>query len=139
MLVLTISHIIHLTKKERYKLINKGKIAVTGTSVPVWSTENYSTEPAREVFCKYLITNDITKSGGVDIVDQGYEINLLNENDNIAEKNIPQVEILRDLQDYGNEFYAFKVNYPLQDNQIKEIKHNICIYDIKKLTDSLII
>jgi hypothetical protein len=75
MITLAISHNIYLSHEERYSLV-KGKIVETvGVSVPVWFLKGTTSEPAVEVFCKYVLTN--TKDDyPVTAFAKGYKINL---------------------------------------------------------------
>lgn len=73
---LTISHYIYLTKEERYCLFNSDFLSVVGASVPVWFKVGSTSEPAKEVFCKYNFTNEKINSG-IETFEEGYKINLL--------------------------------------------------------------
>lgn len=52
---LSISHNIFLSKEERYDLFDGKKLSIVGVSVPVWTFNGMSSEPAIEVFAKYEI------------------------------------------------------------------------------------
>ena len=75
MLNLTISHIIYLTKKERYTLYNGVSIETVGLSVPIWCKDGNTSEPGKEIFCKYVICNPRTECP-IKILKDGYEITL---------------------------------------------------------------
>lgn len=87
MLNLTIQHFIHLTKPQRYALHKNIQLVVTGVSVPVWFMNKMTSEPAKEVFCKYYLSNS-KENRPIRIVSDGYDIclpyrkgkELLNEN-----------------------------------------------------------
>lgn len=72
---LMISHNIFLNKKQRYALHAGETIEVFGVSVPVWIEAKYNSEPAEEIFCKYILTNQ-DKSTPIYQTEEGYEINL---------------------------------------------------------------
>lgn len=125
MLSLIVSHIIGLTRKERYKLNKGGSVTVVGTSTPVWFEKNNTSEPATEVFAIYKITN---KKNGQPIktTAEGFEMNLPQSNpeaekeikslaipESILEalgigKKLPDASSLLDFQDGGSEFLHFK-------------------------------
>lgn len=79
--ILTVLHNIFLTKKERYELVNGKTVEAIGVSVPVWICKDdsigkgYTSEPAIEVFCKYIITNKTNKAP-IHKIEGGYQINL---------------------------------------------------------------
>ena len=58
MATLTISHYIYLTKEQRYALHERQPIEAIGISVPVWFNKGNTSEPAKEIFCKYQIANE---------------------------------------------------------------------------------
>jgi hypothetical protein len=72
---LTISHCIYLTKEQRYDLIKRKEIEVIGVSIPVWFCKGKTSEPAMEIFNKYIITNDPDDSP-IESYAKGYKINL---------------------------------------------------------------
>jgi hypothetical protein len=75
MLNLAIQHVIHLTRSQRYALHDGIHLVVTGMSVPVWYMDKATSEPAREVFCKYYLKN--TKEDvPIEAKDDGYELTL---------------------------------------------------------------
>lgn len=73
---LSVSHNIFLEKDERYSLHNGDRLVVIGSSLPVWFYRGATSEPAEEVFCKYILTNDKTKKVSVKRTKTGYKINL---------------------------------------------------------------
>jgi len=75
MLTLTISHNIFLTREERYKVTNGEPIEILGISVPVWFFKGNTSEPAKEIFCKYIVTND-GKNTPIIATKTGFQLNL---------------------------------------------------------------
>ena len=58
MLSIAIHHNIWLTRDQRYAIHDGAEIVVVGVSIPVWVHNNKVTsEPAKEVFCKYYLKN----------------------------------------------------------------------------------
>lgn len=78
---LTIAHNIFLESAQREELANGKTIRVVGSSLPVWiakdqtAKKGFTTEPAKEVFCQYHITNN-PKKIPVCRTKEGYQINL---------------------------------------------------------------
>lgn len=80
-LALFLTHNIFLTKKEMELLLNKESIQTIGCCVPVWvdAKTGKTSEPAREIFCKYKIKNE-TKQKEIKIINKKqYEIYLPNK------------------------------------------------------------
>ena len=75
MITLTISHNIYLTDEERINLANGKTIEVMGISVPVWFHEGNTSEPAREIFCKYNLENTFEDFPPT-VLSSGYKFNL---------------------------------------------------------------
>ncbi len=73
MLNLTIQHFIHLTRAQRYALHEGIPLVVIGFSVPVWFLNKQTSEPAKELFCKYYLKNP-REDHPINIVEDGYEI-----------------------------------------------------------------
>lgn len=160
MLSLTIHHKIYLTKEQRYALHEGIKLVVVGVSLPVWFAKNYTTEPAREVFCKYRLKNT-KKDVPVSILDDGYEIVLPNRkgwkpkisdeewremNKDMAlqkkyyDKCISRVtsENLLDAKDGGCECLFYREHNEIVKNQVStKIAHFINIEDMKLLNNSM--
>lgn len=110
MKTLAISHYIYLTKDQRYDLHNGKEIEVIGISVPVWFKKGTTSEPAKEIFCKYTLTN--TKELlPIDIKEDGYKINLPNTIDINSES-------LLDLKDKGAEYLDFKQQDKMGSNNV---------------------
>lgn len=72
---MSVSHHIFLTREERYKLANGESIETIGVSVPVWFYKQSTSEPANEVFCKYVLTNS-PEDFPVTTLSSGYKINI---------------------------------------------------------------
>lgn len=73
MLNLSIQHMIHLNKEQRYALHNGIELVVVGVSVPVWFMDRVTSEPAKEVFCKYYLKNT-KQDTPIAVREDGYEI-----------------------------------------------------------------
>lgn len=76
MITLAISHNIFLTKEQRYALHDRQDIEIIGASVPVWFIKGNTSEPAEEVFVKYLIKNYQDDQASIKNIKSGYVINL---------------------------------------------------------------
>lgn len=75
MITLAISHHIYINDEDRYALVKGNTIETTGVSVPVWFFKGTTSEPAVEVFCKYILTNT-SEDYPVTSFAKGYQINL---------------------------------------------------------------
>ncbi len=75
-LTISISHNIHLPSDKRHSLADGNSIAIVGVSVPVWYLKGSTNEPAKEVFCNYLIHNHPTIDQRVHFKSDGYEFNI---------------------------------------------------------------
>lgn len=79
MIILSLFHNIFLTPEEIGKLCSGEDIEIIGASLPVWYYRGNTSEPAEEVFCKYLLTNKKNDSPNlISIRDDrsGYNINM---------------------------------------------------------------
>lgn len=74
-LTLTVHHTIHLSKDERYALHEGKDVEVVGASLPVWFSDGWTSEPGKEVFCKYTLKNT-RKEIPIKTTSSGYEIEL---------------------------------------------------------------
>ncbi len=75
MMNLSITHMIYLTEDQRYKLFLYQDIEVVGVSIPIWFDNNITSEPAKEVFCNYLLKNPVSDNDiPIKILKDGYEI-----------------------------------------------------------------
>lgn len=115
MATLLIAHYIYLTKEQRYSLHQGNSLDVIGVSVPVWFDKGNTSEPAKELFCKYNLTND-SKNRPIDILTDGYSINLpqkpsLETDDGTIKAvfiNYDTSERLLDVADGGVEWLEFR-------------------------------
>jgi hypothetical protein len=75
-LLLCVEHKIFLTKDELEFLKINDFVETTGVSIPVWlNIDNGKTsEPAREIFCAYVLYNDSKTDCFIDMSKNGYEI-----------------------------------------------------------------
>ncbi len=74
-LLLSISHHLFLSQKERYFLHNEKPIETIGNNIPVWFYKEKTSEPAEEIFCRYVLTNKNNKKFVLSDIE-GYTINL---------------------------------------------------------------
>lgn len=113
MATLTISHYIYLTKKQRYDLHEGHEVNILGVSVPVWFDKGSTSEPAKEVFCKYKLTNEKLNQAII-ANEEGYHINLpqkqdlSNQFDSVLNFKIPTSDKLLDTKDGGVESLEFR-------------------------------
>jgi hypothetical protein len=160
MIRLSIHHNIHLNEEQRYGLHQGKNVNVVGFSIPVWHLNNFTSEPAKEVFCNYYIKNP-KKEIPIKILTDGYEINLpyregkkieiseeeyqklLFENrkklDEMYSKTIKEVSSknLLNIKDGGSEFlYYRELNTVLIGKKNLQIMHHVSIDCIKKLEKS---
>lgn len=70
---LVIHHNIFLTRDERYQLHERKPLECVGVSTPVWIFDEKTSEPGREVFCRYYINNN-DKKIPICLAKDGYEI-----------------------------------------------------------------
>lgn len=162
MLSLTIHHNIYLTREQRYALHTEQEVVAVGVSVPVWYMSKITSEPAKEVFCKYTLKNpkrelpvQIMEDGyeislpfregvGLDITDEEWRRLLRDEPDKLEEmyrKMVQEVSSrnLLDIADGGSESLSYReLNKVKRGEQFLNIMHFINIEKIEKLTDSLV-
>jgi hypothetical protein len=158
---LNIHHNIHLTREQCY-LLNEGTdIVVVGVSVPVWVSNKLTSEPAKEVFCKYYIKNP-KQEIPIKIFSDGYEITMpyregqtleisdeewrdlnLNNPEKLQQMYsslLPEVSAknLLDVKDMGCEFLSYReLNEVPTDNKTISIMHHVTISRIENLIESL--
>lgn len=161
MVILTILHNLFITSEERHKLVSGESVETVGISLPVWAAgKSKTTEPASEVLCKYILTNQ-EEPNNIKIEDGGYQINLPQAHrdwkppeldDNVWRsltkrqrekwyKNFPADIVLPssllDVSEGGSEYIRFKEhNKIFQDDECLEIIHYVCIADFKILRES---
>jgi hypothetical protein len=73
--LLTISHYIYLTTEQRYQIFEGHTVEVIGVNTPVWFQAGNTSEPAKEIFCKYIISKN-EGAYGLSISEEGYKVNL---------------------------------------------------------------
>ena len=135
--MLTISHYIYLTREERYQLFNQTSVVTIGVSVPVWFNKGTTSEPANEVFCKYVIMND-KSSKNILQTHEGYNINLPKKFSNfkIEEKSVIR---LLDAEDGGCEEMIFKqYSKVIRNNKSYNAVHFVEIKPIELLFSTLV-
>ena len=135
MLTLTVSHNIFLTRQQRYLLCEgEYSLMVVGVSVPVWFLGGRTSEPAREVFCKYMLS--ITdNSNAISRHKEGYVINLPKTLSNVSRS---VSELLRDPEDGGQGMLQYKEYSNGRYRKTKyRVIHTVEIYDTSVLQSSL--
>jgi hypothetical protein len=161
MLSLAIHHNIHLTREQRYALHEGETITVVGVSVPVWFIQKKTSEPAKEVFCKYNLSNP-KKDMPIQILEDGYDITIpfregtkLNMSDEewkylffnnharldaLYKNTIPEIssKLLLDVKDGGCAGLNYREhNKAKRGDQTISIMHYICIEPIEVLLRSI--
>jgi hypothetical protein len=164
-IVLTIHHNLFLTRDERYKLVEREPIQVTGVCVPIWvlNKTGKSTEPGAEVFCTYEINNLEDKKKNVRKTEIGYAINLpqmppnyvpipppsierwqeMSQQDQedwyMTRKHFVTSENLRDITDGGAEYLRFEKQRKakLKRGPHIHVAHWIEIKPVETLNDSM--
>jgi hypothetical protein len=89
-ITLSIAHNIFLTKEQRYELHEGKKLILVGCALPVWFFKGKTSEPAEEVFCKYILNNQKKEPTLIKFTKQGYKINL---------PQVPENEVMPTLSD----------------------------------------
>ena len=153
MLTLAIAHNIFLNKGEIEALINRESVECLGASVPVWFLRGNTSEPAKEIFCKYKLTN-IADDYPVTILAKGYQINLpqvifqIGKPENWSKMSQEEKSVWRtthplqisadDLADLGNDMLNFKKYSKITENNKRlNIIHAISVGTIELLEKSL--
>lgn len=75
MLVLSIAHNLFITEQDAMRLYQGEDIEIVGHCLPVWYLAGNTSEPAEEVFCKYILTNNL-KNYAIKIEKDGFKINM---------------------------------------------------------------
>lgn len=85
---LALIHNIYLTKQERHHLHLGKTQTVVGVQVPVWHQRGRSSEPAVEIFCRYVLHNDPEMGTEIKQSSWGYEFNVpqLKHDDTVLEE-----------------------------------------------------
>ena len=86
---LFVAHSLYLTREQRYKLADGEALELVAPSLPVWIVTGTTTtsEPASEVFCKYVVKNNGEDKQSIKYQDGEYNIWLpLCKNDHDPER-----------------------------------------------------
>lgn len=150
MATLTISHYLYLSREQRYKLHTGETLDIIGVSVPVWFHKGSTSEPAKELFCKYKISNDpVNKT--IMPTEEGYSINLPQKVE-LGDKNIPDEiqeaeatsiqlgtsDKLLDIKDGGSEWLEFRQYNKVQQGEHQfNVVHFVEIKPVELLQDTL--
>lgn len=157
-----IHHNIFLTREQRYAIHDGQDISTPGVSVTVWCRGKVVSEPASEVFCRYLLRN-LGKDEPIKMTKEGFEICLPNKPPVVGKisndvwrsldaegreeyysvfKNGASTYNLLDIREGGSECLMYrdnnKIHYADDDEPIIVI-HLIQIRDVKVLEESLTI
>ena len=137
---LIISHYIYLTKEERYSLHEGKPIETIGVNVPVWFEKGSTSEPAKEIFCKYVIENQ-TKDKTIKLLKHGYYLNLPQKTEEekkffLLQQNTS--EKLLDVPDGGSEYLEYKhMGSIMRNNKEMLVIHFIELKPIEVLESTL--
>jgi hypothetical protein len=132
---LTISHYIYLNREDRYKLFEKQPVESVGVCIPVWFYKGSTSEPAKEFFCKYNITN-IKDLPTIESQADGFRLNLPQKF--INAKNYLQSSRLLDVEDGGCEELIFrKSNKMLYKSITFDVIHFVEIKNIETLLQTI--
>lgn len=161
MLGLAIHHNIFLNREQRYAIHSGIDLVVIGASSPVWFSNKRTTEPAKEIFCKYYLKNN-KQEIPIKILKDGYEIHfpnrigkipeLSNEQWRFLDQNDPakldqyyhrctgeiSTKSLLDFQDSGSQHLFYREHNKVKHNeQMLNVAHFVCIEDMEELINSL--
>lgn len=134
-------------------------VEIVGISVPVWLTEDITSEPAVEVFCRYHL---FAPEGVAEVatMPEGYQINLPNEKRPQCQVSLeqwrgmsfmeqeewynkhrfpPQVRALRNISDGGGAYlrFEFRDETVFQEKEV-ELVHYVTLNTIDYLMGSLV-
>lgn len=161
---LAVSHNIWLSRDQRYQLQEGTPVEVIGVGTPVWFYKGNTSEPASELFCRYIID-----SRGPDLhlshMTDGFEINIplkhsygdtpppnvpgdlwatLSEEErkSFFENNPPppNVSALKDFRDGGSEWFFFRQYHKIMrkaDDNFIHLLHFVEIKDLSRLVTTL--
>jgi hypothetical protein len=157
-ITLSVVHQIFLNKEERYKLVKKHLVETIGVSIPIWSSNTFTTEPAEEIFCKYILMNDDNPTN-IERFAEGYLINVpgkmklprypsdekwramsrQDQEDWYDKHDVPiTIKHLLDIKDGGSEYLRFQLHNIMQYKEhLINVFHYIEIKDMELLKDSL--
>lgn len=137
MLSLAIHHNVYLTKDQRYALNAGEDLEIVGVSVPVWTYNNATSEPAREVFCKYYLKNPKQDDIPIKIVPDGYVIVLPHrETDDFTFSS----KCLMDVKDGGSASIFYREQNRIRDEINRKavvVVHYVHIRDLSVLEGSM--
>jgi hypothetical protein len=162
MLNLTINHNIHVNRQQRYALYDGESVEVIGISLPVWLKNGITSEPAKEIFCRYILKN-ATEEKPINVLPDGYEITLpyrpkksttklpdrlwlkwtMTNPDALAnyyDKRVREISChnLLDTVDGGSKcLYYREQNQIMYEGQLLNVVHYIQIEDIDELLKSI--
>ena len=119
MIILVVSHNIFLSLKERYQLVYGQAIDTIGVSLPVWLTENDTSEPAEEVFCRYHLEANPSPAE-VSTIPGGYRIDLPNDHD-VARPDV-SLEEWRKMSDADQNAWYQRFRRPSTVTNLKKIE-----------------
>lgn len=161
MLTLSIHHNVHLTREQRYALHAQENISVTGICIPVWSMNLITSEPAKEVFCRYHLTNP-NEEIPIRIVEDGFHLTIpyregqplqmsdedwrylnLNNPDVLSHKyqeTVPEVSSknLLDLADGGLGQLTYRERVKMRQNDVLiTIMHHVTIGSMESLLETI--
>lgn len=160
MLNLSINHNIFLTRDQRYALHGGIDLVVVGFAVPVWFTNKTTSEPAKEVFCKYYLKNN-KRDLPLKVLKNGFEIHLpfregqkpeitdeqwrLLNNDPLKLEEYyksciseTSSKCLLDVKDGGSKHLFYREHNKIQKNEESFIMINyVCMEDMEELNNSL--
>lgn len=157
-LTISVSHLIFLSREERYKLIDGETVKTLGVSLPVWFYKGTTSEPAEEVFCRYHLTSS-PKSPPIRYLKTGYAVNLPRHQETELEltneqwlkmtreqrevwyrsRNFyPKCQDLKDVKDGGAEYLSLKFATVriIADRKVGVV-HYVVIRGIENLQNSL--
>lgn len=138
-LTLTVSHNIFLTTQQRYDLAEGVEQVVIGVSVPVWYFDGKTSEPANEVFCKYIIkiSDAITD---IKYEDDAYVIRVAKNfsNEETKERSPVIVKNILDIKDGGSEWLAFRqLSKTKKNKRLINMANFVEIKDMNVLLETL--
>ena len=159
---LTITHNIFLTREQRYGLFHGEDLEVIGVSVPVWIGSGITSEPAIEVFAKYLLKNKderifirqnsgcyevtippIELSPNLPLPDDMWDDLTQEQRDEWWQENEPNPSLINllDIRDGGCGWLAFRQYSKLEKGTgamgVLHVIHFVEIKDIVELEQSL--
>jgi hypothetical protein len=156
MATLTISHLVFLSREQRYNLFHGNDLEVIGVSVPVWLNKGESSEPAIEVFAKYKLMNrddrifirqkngsyevtvpPIEESPNDPLPDEIWNVLTPEEQDKWHIDNEPNPSLINllDIKDGGCGWLAFRQYSKLEKTSPVGALHVIHFVEIKDVTE----